>query len=242
MGDGLTTTGSAKGQELLTALVKQEPGWLDRPIEDIVQMVDIGQVWLKAQVAVLKKIGPTDLEQASDYFKSRLETTRTAARGFFKGMEKIGEVRASIPKGSGKPNSMESHRISKEGTMREIGVSPYFGQVAEFIYENPDAVDLAFEVTKESQPVPALEKVLEVGGSTMAKANRNNRVPSVNTAAQKILRRLLEINMVLSKVVENLDQVKPEVAKQIHEALGRTVEIWTRKAPVEMKKLGRRIA
>jgi len=181
---------------------------------------------------------------ASDFFKSRLETTRSAARGFFKGMEKIGEVRASVKQSQGadRKSDVASHIGSAKATMAELGVSDYFGRVAEFIYDNPDAVDLAFEVTRESQPVPALEKILEVGGSTMAKANRSNRTPSVNMAAKKILRRLLEINMVLSKVVENLDQVKPDVARQIHEALGRTVEIWTQKAPSEMKKLGRRIA
>lgn len=64
---------------------------------------------------------------------------------------------------------------------------------------------------------------------------------TIDEAVSGVISKLLEVNIVLTKIVEHFDQVKPEKAKMIHETLQRTVEIWTKKAPNQALKIARAV-
>jgi len=241
------TTG--KGQELLAALFKQEPGWLDRPIEDVAQMVDLGSVWLQTQRMILKKIKPGDVQAARDFWQSRLEVARTGARGYFEGMKKIGEVRANASADHPGPIKKDSDMHitiskSKQTVMESIGVSPFTGRAAEWVFKNPDLVDVAFKEAKEKDDFPSLNDFLALAGKLNATGRRSrdkDKQLSVQQTADAIHKELLEINVLMNGIVEHLDQVKRETLKGIFDATRRLVEILTVKAPEEYRELGRGI-
>jgi hypothetical protein len=245
---GLVTMGSAKGQELLTALVKQEPGWLDRPIEDIVMMVDIGNVWLQAQRAILKKMPRGNDAVTSAYFKSKLETVRNADRGWFGAVIHLGEELLAKGEGRGgdRKSSGRNQNVARDTLIGLAGIGISTGWKYRKIAQNPDAVEVAFnDAAKKNDGVPGVRTIMEVLGYSPGgglKPGRTMGQPTADKMAKRLANELREINMVLARLVEHLDQVKPENAKALHEALQRTVEIWVKKAPAEFRKLARGIA
>ena len=85
-------------------------------------------------------------------------------------------------------------------------------------------------------------KEVECHGEFKELARKVQQRPTVQQAANRIYTDLLRINVMLAGgVVENLDQVKQETARGIHEALQHTVEIWTKKAPDDAQKLRKRL-
>jgi hypothetical protein len=241
----LATIGGKNGQELLTALQKQEPGWLDRPIQEIVQMVDIGDVWLQTQRAILKKIPKGDNEATSNFYKSRLRNVRNAGRGWFMAVIHLGEqLIAQGETRGGDRKSKDKDQSSGHDTLIDLcGISKSTAWKYRKVAENSDAVDVAFENAATKDDIPGVSSVMAIlgynnGGTKKLASKRLN----ADQTMKKLTRELLEVNMVLARLVEHLDQVKSESAKEFHEAIQRTVEIWTAKAPTEFKKLARGIA
>jgi hypothetical protein len=114
--------------------------------------------------------------------------------------------------------------------IKKLGIANKTAWQFRKVAENPDAVDLAFKNASDQNDVPGVSAVMGILGYNHG-AGKRSKMPTADQTAKNITNQLLEINMVLARLVEHLDQVKSENARALHEALQRTVEIWTAKAP-----------
>lgn len=83
--------------EAFAALVKREPGWLDQPIEDLVKLRAVGDVYLAAHKRMMREIKAGKLNLAEEDLKTRQAEADIVGSAVLDSKVKIGEMSKAEP-------------------------------------------------------------------------------------------------------------------------------------------------
>lgn len=173
-------------QEVFAALVRQTPGWLDRPIEDLVKMQAVGSVYLDIHRSILRKLKSGQIELAEEDRKGRLAEGQAIGVALLDVEARIGELSLAEPrripggKGTGKVQSGEGPT-----KYERLGISKGRTEISQAIARHPEAVEKVIAEAKENEDIPTKTAVLNKIKADREKQLRENYENRVKTQKQE---------------------------------------------------------
>jgi hypothetical protein len=226
-------------REAFAALVRQVPGWLERPIEELVKIQAVGSVYLDTHRSILRKLKGGQIELAEEDRRARVAEGQAIGRALLDVEARIGELLESAP----------THDVSKAGgpgkppphARRPDGVTQQRSLTARTIARHPEAVAQVIQEAEDNEDIPTKTAVLNKVKADREKAlrekyDRETRDKKAqNTArttgeALKYLSKLREIVLVLPAEVPSegwTDESYAE-AKAMVEIIMRRLKVWER--------------
>lgn len=199
------------GEEVFAALVRQLPGWLERPIEDLVKMQAVGNVYLDTHRSILRRLKSGQIELAEEDRKSRLAEGQAIGEALLDVETRIGEL--SLQEPSQKPwSTPEGGRPQRGGAEplkhERLGISRKQMGNAQSIARHPEAVAQVKAEAKENEDIPTKtavlnkikadrEKKLREKYERETKAKKANNTAQTTGEALKYLGKLREIVLLL---------------------------------------------
>lgn len=149
------------GEEVFAALMRKLPGWLERPIEDLVKMQAVGSVYLDTHRSILRRLKSGQIELAEEDRKSRLAEGQAIGEAILDVEARIGEL---LPSPEAAMGQSESKRGSRKGESRPKimpdGISKHQRESARIIARHPEAVAQVKAEAKENEDIPTKTAVL----------------------------------------------------------------------------------
>ncbi len=143
--------------EVFTELIKYEPGFLDRPLIELVPLRFLGEVAVDAYKALIKRID--NIPMAQEEREAKLADGQDAGKALLTIEGKIGELTLEIPKTTGMKFSGEKieGRMDVYGKMEMDGLSAHKAQL---IHKHPEEVEEVIKEAEENQDIPTKTAVL----------------------------------------------------------------------------------
>lgn len=149
------------GHEAFAALVKQVPGWLDRPIEDLVKIAAVGSVYLETHKALLRKIKVGQIELAEEDRKTKLADGQAVGRALLDVEARIGELSYAEPEARKyKPKHHGPVPTGQPQKHERLGLRKKQMHNAQTIARHPEAVAEVIQEAEENEDIPTKTAVL----------------------------------------------------------------------------------
>ncbi len=150
-------------QEVFAALIKREPKWLDRPIQDLVKMQAVGSVFLDTHRSILRKLKTGQIALAEDDRRARLAEGQAIGRALLDVEAKIGELSLQEPqaRGPGAGGGKGGLPSGQPPKHKRLGLSSDHAMVnAQAIARHPEAVAQVIAEAKHNEDIPTKTAVL----------------------------------------------------------------------------------
>jgi hypothetical protein len=151
------------GTNVFQALIKRDPAFLDRPIEELLPMRFMGEVAVNAYRGLIRRLD--DLPLAQEEKSAKLKDGQDAGKALLMIEARIGEIASKIPKTKSSPIYQEGHlRGADPGDgprkHERLGMTEKQMHHAESIHKNPDAVAEVIREAEENEDIPTKTAVL----------------------------------------------------------------------------------
>jgi hypothetical protein len=152
-----------QGHEVFAALIKQVPGWLDRPIEELVKMRAVGDVYLAAHKRMMKEIRDGKVELAEEDLRNRQADADTIGSAVLDAKVKIGqmsrETKRTEPIHAGRFGG--AHQTSEPKKHARLGLGAREMQRFQTLARNPEAIEKVKAEAREYGDPPTETAVLK---------------------------------------------------------------------------------
>lgn len=143
--------------EVFNELIKYEPNFLDRPLEELVPIRFLGEVAVDAYKALIKRID--NLPMAQEEKEAKLADGQDAGKALLSIESKIGELYNKIP--STEHLGLEGNlKKGKYETIEEHGISRFNAKRAQTIFKHPQEVQEIIKEAEENEDIPTKTAVL----------------------------------------------------------------------------------
>lgn len=150
-----------KEQEAFAALVKRDPGYLARPIEELVKMSAVGSVYLSTHQALLRKIKSGQLGLAEEDRKTKLAEGQIIGEALLGVERRIGELSFEEPKVSSGRYSSPVRDGAVKPKHGRLGMTRGRMEVSQAIARHPEAVARVVAEAKRNEDIPTKTAVLQ---------------------------------------------------------------------------------
>ncbi len=143
--------------EVFNELIKYEPNFLDRPLEELVPLRFLGAVAVDAYRALIKRID--NIPMAQEEREAKLADGQDAGKALLTIEGKIGELTLSIPKVTGK-KILDDNFQGREATYKTMDMGNVDAHKAQLIHNHPEEVQEVIKEAKENDDIPTKTAVL----------------------------------------------------------------------------------
>jgi hypothetical protein len=225
-----------KNEEAYAALIKRDPNWLSRPIEELVKIQAVGSVYLETHKQLLKKLKSGELHLAEEDRKSRLADGQAIGEALLDIEVKIGQM---LP--SAKDAVKTGRRGKGHGTggvpVLPVGYRHKDGEKkavnARALAANPHIVEKIKAEARENEDIPTKTAVitrikLDALKKKIAKQEkvRDQERPDINVIAFEIYNKLADCAAKLAQIYkypESISKRNKESLKEVVEIIYNTV-------------------
>jgi hypothetical protein len=143
------------GTNVFQALIKRDPAFLDRPIEELLPMRFMGEVAVNAYRGLIRRLD--DLPLAQEEKSAKLKDGQDAGKALLMIEARIGELAIKEPRRIGGP-----HIVPRKGTLKpeRLGMTRKQMHHAEAIASHPDVVAEVIREAEENEDIPTKTAVL----------------------------------------------------------------------------------
>ena len=135
--------------EVFTELIKYEPGFLDRPLAELVPLRFLGEVAVDAYKALIKRID--NIPMAQEEREAKLKDGQDAGKALLSIEGKIGELYSAIPKTIGKDVKEEETAFFK---IEKAGIDRRQASQSQQIAQHPEEVKEVIKEAEENDDIP----------------------------------------------------------------------------------------
>jgi len=217
-------------QEAFAALVKRVPGYLDRPIEELVKMRAIGDVYLAAHKRMMKEIKAGKLKLAEEDLKTRQAEADTVGSAVLDSKVKIGEMSKAEPqaRGPGAGHGRGGLPSGKPQKHKRLGLGEKEMGRYQVLARNPKAIEQVKAEAREFGDPPTETAVLQRIRLDHLEKNIGKREKSEKDISEVALILIRELGDVVAKLpaLWREKQYLPEPLKEsIVDAIKKLFEI-----------------
>jgi len=212
-----------KEQEAYAVLIRKDPGWLQKPIEELVKMSAVGSVYLEQHKKLLQKIKSGQIELAEEDRKRQLEQGQILADALLDAEVRIGELlpsredirRASTGGSRSAPTIDSLGRKNYGGGGKKVlppGIDSRRSKAARKLAENPAIVEAIKKEARKNEDLPTKTAVL----NRIKYEKEKERKDKVQHQTSDRINRLEEANYIvaLERVINLLPPEPPRECSQ----------------------------
>jgi len=234
-----------KNEEAYAALIKREPNWLARPVEELVKIQAVGSVYLAGHRQLLKKIKSGEIHIAEEDRKTRLAEGQICGEALLDIEVKIGQMLPSAEEmkklaGGGASQKDAAGRFTggggnvtlPEGYRRKDGGSHNKAQYARALAANPAAVAAIKAEAKRNEDIPTKTAVinrikLDALKKKVAKQEmvKDQERPDINIIALDVYNKLADCYAKLLQIYKYPESISKRNKDNITELLEKINEI-----------------
>jgi len=143
--------------EVFTELIKYEPGFLDRPLAELVPLRFLGEVAVDAYKALIKRID--NIPMAQEEREAKLKDGQDAGKALLSIEGKIGELQQFLARTSGE-RSANGKNILKPGELEKANLTIKQAFISRQIADHPEEVEEVIKEAEENDDIPTKTAVL----------------------------------------------------------------------------------
>lgn len=223
-----------KAQEAFAALVKQQPGWLDRPIEDLVKLRAVGDVYLAAHKRMMKEIKAGKVGLAEEDLRTRQSEADTVGCAVLDAKVKIGQMSKEQPRTlSGPPvkGTTKGGGTTPSGNPLKharLGLGANEMQRFQTLARHPDVIEKVKAEAREYGDPPTETAVLKEIQSQNWKAKAGKPAkeekPDINEVASEVFQKLSFASGKLRAIWPHRDSISDFYLKGIRGSIAELIE------------------
>jgi len=192
--------------EAFAVLVKRDPQWLARPIEELVKMAAIGSVYVTTHRSLLAKIKAGQIGLAEEDRKTKLGEGQVIGEALLDVERKLGELFEVAPEAD-RPGRPALRAGPTKRDLKSAGGGADRFRVATAIARHPEAV-----------------------AHVIAEAKRNEDIPTKTAVLQRIRLDHLEKNVgKLEKAEKDISEVALILIRELGDVVAKLPALWREK-------------
>ena len=201
--------------EVFNELIKYEPNFLDRPLEDLVPLRFLGAVAVDAYRALIKRID--NIPMAQEERDAKLADGQDAGKALLTIESKIGELSLTLPQvHRGGRSSEESKGLLKH---EKLNMSRKALDKAQSISNHPEEVQEVIKEAEENEDIPTkgavFNKIKAKRDEEKIQSMREQTVdyevkPDLPSFLEDCITNQNQVNIVLKEILQNPDQIESD--------------------------------